>query len=175
MSASMNCSPWKICQPRAELLPVLHVARCELERAPGNTERLCPHERTRTVERAHRVVEAPAFTADEISAARDCRRARAHRVGEPRTTELAFELEMLETRKVFSTTKQLMRERRPPNRSWRTRCRSRSRRVGDPQLASRKNEMVAVTNGTGEHAGDVAAAWPPRGSTTPGTLPRRRA
>ena len=56
----------EIGEPRAELLAILHVARRELERTPCDTERLRAHERPRTVERAHRVLESAALVADQV-------------------------------------------------------------------------------------------------------------
>ena len=56
----------EIGEPRAELLALPHVARGELERAPGDAERLRAHERPRAIERAHRVLEAATLVADQV-------------------------------------------------------------------------------------------------------------
>ena len=67
----MNCRPWNSEIGRSNCFRSLHVLEREVERALGDTERLRAHERTRAVERAHRVREAGTFLTDEVRGGHD--------------------------------------------------------------------------------------------------------
>ena len=142
----------------SELLALLHVAGCEVERALGDAERLRADERPRAVERTHRVREPLTGLADEVLR-RYCALVEDDLTrGRPSDAHLVLELRHREPGEVL-----LDDEAADPAVTGvgiglgEHRVEVADARVGDPELAARQHVVVAVPHGLGAHAGDVAA------------------